>query len=41
MFGGFRYFLYLCNIVATHGQGRGFKEEENTTFLIFVFYECY
>ncbi len=41
MFGGFRKKLYLCIVDATHGQGRGFKEEENTTFLISIFYECY
>ena len=41
MFGSFGKMLYLCNVVATHEQGRGFKEEENTTFLILFFYECY
>jgi hypothetical protein len=41
IFGRFRKKLYLCIVDATHEQGRGFKEEENTTFLIFYFYECY
>jgi len=41
MFGGFKKKLYLCIVDATHEQGRGFKEEENTTFLILIFYECY